>query len=997
MPVQFLSEADHDRLNRFPEEIPKDEHFTYFLLSEADHTEIGKQRSDSTRLGFAVQICALRYMGFVPNNLLSIPPQTLKYIAQQLQVLPDALTQYSDRIRRSHLKSSQEHVGFRRATELDILSLETWLLERALEHDKPTLLFKLACEHLKQQQIVRIGTTRLAQVVSTARNQAHEVTYKILQPLLSKALCDFLDDLLKVDEASQRTTLYWLQTTPTDHNLGQMLETLDKITFLQQQGVVNWDLSGLNPNRVKLLAQKGSRATNQYLQRVNPVRRYPVLVCFLKQSLYNFTDVLIEMFDQRLWELYAEAKREFKEDRIKATKSINQKLQTFQEIGQILLDPEIDDKTVRASAFEQISPDQLQCVLGETKQLIRPEHDAYVDYFGHQYARIRRFSGKFLTTLEFHAHSDDGGLLQAINCIRDLHAGIRGQLPRDTQIAFVPTSWRAYVIEDEGFNPRYFELATLWILRQKLRSGEIYAAHSRRFDDLESYFIPKDEWPQHQPEVLRLTGVPLQAEVRLAEREADLITLMERVEALLNEDGDLREENGNLVLTPLEAQERTEQLDQLETAITARIPEVDITDVLIEVDTLTGFSDHFEHLNSADQGRSKDLLLHLYACLLAQACNLGLWQIAKSTNLSYQRLSWCNTWYIRDETLREATKVLVNYHYHLPLSHLWGDGILSSSDGQRFPVKGKVRQARALPRYFGYGKGITFYTWVSDQFSQYGAKPIPSTHRDATYVLDERLNNETELPLLEHTTDTAGYTELVSALYDLLGMRFCPRIRDIGGQRLYRTANIKMKQFPKLKAHVTEVINKQRVIASWDEILHLVGSLQQGWVTASLIIQKLQAYPRQHPLMLALQEYGKLISTLQTLRWYEDEYTRSSVSRQLNKGEAVQSLREHLFYANQGKVKGKPDEQLLHQVECLNLVTNIVIIWNTIYMSKAVKQLRSEGYPVDDEDLKRVWPTRLEHLNVHGRYQFNLNEIRKNRRLRELRKPKDLEDEDTRS
>jgi len=382
--------------------------------------------------------------------------------------------------------------------------------------------------------------------------------------------------------------------------------------------------------------------------------------------------------------------------------------------------------------------------------------------------------------------------------------------------------------------------------------------------------------------------------------------------------------------------------------------------------------------------------LHLYACLLAQACNLGLWQISKSTNLSYQRLSWCNTWYIRDETLREATKALVNYHYHLPLSHLWGNGILSSSDGQRFPVKGKVRQARTLPRYFGYGKGITFYTWVSDQFSQYGAKPIPSTHRDATYVLDEQLNNETELPLLEHTTDTAGYTELVSALFDLLGMRFSPRIRDLGTQRLYRTANVKMNQFPKLKSHITEVINKQRVINSWDEILRLVGSLKQGWVSASLMIQKLQAYPRQHPLMLALQEYGKLISTLQTLRWYEDEYTRRSVSRQLNKGEAVQSLKEHLFYANQGKVKGKPDEQLLHQVGCLNLVTNVVIIWNTIYMSKAVKQLRQEGYPVEDEDLKHVWPTRSEHLNVHGRYQFNLNEIRKNRRLRTLRKPKDL-------
>ena len=78
------------------------------------------------------------------------------------------------------------------------------------------------------------------------------------------------------------------------------------------------------------------------------------------------------------------------------------------------------------------------------------------------------------------------------------------------------------------------------------------------------------------------------------------------------------------------------------------------------------------------------------------------------------------------------------------------------------------------------------YTWTSDQFSQFGSKVISATSRDATYVLDEILDNETELEVLEHTTDTAGYTDLVFALFDLLGMRFAPRIRDSSATRLYR-------------------------------------------------------------------------------------------------------------------------------------------------------------------------------------------------------------------
>jgi TnpA family transposase len=74
---------------------------------------------------------------------------------------------------------------------------------------------------------------------------------------------------------------------------------------------------------------------------------------------------------------------------------------------------------------------------------------------------------------------------------------------------------------------------------------------------------------------------------------------------------------------------------------------------------------------------------------------------------------------------------------------------------------------------------VTFYTQTPDQFSQYGAKVIPTPVPDATYILDEILDNETELPILEHTTNTAGYTKIVFALFDLLGPQFIPRIRDL--------------------------------------------------------------------------------------------------------------------------------------------------------------------------------------------------------------------------
>jgi TnpA family transposase len=103
-----------------------------------------------------------------------------------------------------------------------------------------------------------------------------------------------------------------------------------------------------------------------------------------------------------------------------------------------------------------------------------------------------------------------------------------------------------------------------------------------------------------------------------------------------------------------------------------------------------------------------------------------------------------------------------------------------------WPAVSSVRQEPPRPCVsadaLGYGQGLTFYSWTSDQLSQYGSKPVIITARDATYVLDAILGNETELAILEHTTDTAGATEIIFALFDLLGLRFTPRLRDIGSR-----------------------------------------------------------------------------------------------------------------------------------------------------------------------------------------------------------------------
>jgi len=161
--------------------------------------------------------------------------------------------------------------------------------------------------------------------------------------------------------------------------------------------------------------------------------------------------------------------------------------------------------------------------------------------------------------------------------------------------------------------------------------------------------------------------------------------------------------------------------------------------------------------------------------------------------------------------------------------------------------------------------------------------------------------------------------------------------------------------------------------------------MKLGHVTASLLVQKLQAYPQQNALAQALQEYGRLVRTLHVLRWYANNEDRRRVMRQLNKGEALHDLRASLMIANKGQLRRKRGDELVNQASCLNLVTNAVILWNTVYMAEAVAQLKREGYPVNESDLAHIWPSRYEHVNVYGRYHFNIEEARRRKGLRPLR------------
>jgi hypothetical protein len=197
---------------------------------------------------------------------------------------------------------------------------------------------------------------------------------------------------------------------------------------------------------------------------------------------------------------------------------------------------------------------------------------------------------------------------------------------------------------------------------------------------------------------------------------------------------------------------------------------VRIEDLLRDVDARCGFTREFRPLGGYEP-RSGNLHSTLLAALIAHGTNLGIAAMGQSApGITVDMLQQLTRWLLRDETLKAANAALVNYHHQLPLSAVWGQGQISSSDGQRFGIQQSSLLASFYPRYFGYyERAVSVYTHTSDQYSVFGTRVISCSPCEALYVLDGLLENNTVLRLREHYTDTHSFTENIFGASFLLG------------------------------------------------------------------------------------------------------------------------------------------------------------------------------------------------------------------------------------
>ena len=325
--------------------------------------------------------------------------------------------------------------------------------------------------------------------------------------------------------------------------------------------------------------------------------------------------------------------------------------------------------------------------------------------------------------------------------------------------------------------------------------------------------------------------------------------------------------------------------------------------------------------------------------------------------------------HLRSETYATATAVLVDAQQAHPFAAVWGDGHISSSDGQFFPAGGRGEASLEYNAKYGKRPGASVYGFLSNRFASFFSRMIQASESEAPYVLDGLLHNESSVEIHEHATDTAGATETTFAMFHGFGYRLIPRIRNLGNRRLFVIDPD--AAYDPLGALISGAVNMDVIEQHWDEVLRLKSSIGAGLVPPSVILKKLAASPRQNRLNQALREMGRIERSIFICDWLLDTKLRRRSHAILNKGESRHALARAVFLHQLGELRNRVAETMAYRASGLNLVVNAIILWNTVYLSRAVDYVRTQGIDIPAELLSQVAPLPWAHIALTGDYLWN--------------------------
>ncbi len=966
--IQFTPKITTIRLPRDPslEDLAFD-----WTLSENDKNLIQSRRGDDNRRRFAVQICVLRKYGRFLEDYSTVSTKILGYIGTQLGLESVLSLSEGPRIKTEteYQQEIRNYLGYSLFDTAARNLLETWIGNTLSASLYVEDLAQLAENFLKSRRIVLPPIKLMYRVVNSLYSKVEKKILKEITEQIPEAVRKHFDELLKVKEGENKSRLYSFSEYPQEPKAKIISAYIKKYEWLSAVGIDSIPFTGVNPR----LIQELSKAVKTYdvwrLKRFEENKRYALIACFMSDTKKTMLDYLVEMNSKFLTDMERSARNSHEHEHRRFRKKFRKGVQVLENLGRTLLSFEGNGDMTIGEFLKSINPIDLKSAIDDSESFRDLEDMGLIKKLQGKYPNFRRYFSGFLS-LNLVSQPGAEHITEAIKLVRQLDKGDLKEIPKEAPIGFVPNTWRkALYYEDGSLNRRTWELSLAFTLKNALNSGDIFLPESRRHRSFWDLISGDKNWEKETPEVYQNPKVSVDVDEALGILKEKYVKTANKAIRGFHQNPFIKHRKGEIsfgkdlaVLEPPETSQIRQQIHSL-------LPKIRIEQLLREVNQWCGFSEKFQAAGNSNSSTSKDLPL-LFAGLVAHGTNLGISSMADSTeNITVNMLQNFSRNFIRKDTLTAANTVLVDYQQGLETSGIYGQGEVSSSDGKRYGVRESSLISSFYPRYFGYyERALTIYTHVSDQYSVFNTAVISCSEREAPYVLNGLLENDSSLPVFQHHVDTGGYMDLIFALCYLLGFSFMPRFKDLKKQRLFRLD--RNSYLGELDPLFKETLNLEIIKEQWDQFARIAASLKNRIVPANVVIQRLSSSSPSDRLSKGLMELGRFLKTIYIMNYIQDFNLRKDVHRQLNRGEHRHNLADFIFFAHRGQFMSGKIDDIINKASSLSLISNAILVWNTTQIERIVRKLRADGHVIENSHLAHISPLMFEHIIVNGVYDF---------------------------
>jgi len=510
MPVDFLTAEQQRRYGRYAGEPSLAQLGRYFHLDDTDRTVLKSRRGDHNRLGFALQLGTVRFLGTFLDNPVEVPDAVIAYVARQMAITDlTCLARYgAGETRWDHANEIKAAYGYRDFSDPPGHSrLIRWLYARAwVGADRPSLLFDLATAWLVERKVLLPGVTVLAREVAQARDRAAARLWRVLAAAPDSGQRKRLEALLVVPEGERQSHLDRLRRAPTRVSGPSLVAALGRLDEIRALGVAGLDLSRVPAGRLKALARHAASSWAAVIARMPPDRRIATLLAFARAFEATALDDALDLLDLIITELLAQAKLAGEKERLRTLRDLDAAALQLRDVCTVLLDETCSSARVRSLAFARVSRPRLAEAVALVESLARPPEDDYQGELLDRYRRVRRFWPCLLRTVTFQATQAGRPLVNALSILASLEDQREPDLSR-LPLDVVSRAWRRFVVNsDRTIDRRGYTLCVLYRLQDGRRRRDVFVDRSERWGDPRAKLLHGTEWEAARSQVCLSLG-----------------------------------------------------------------------------------------------------------------------------------------------------------------------------------------------------------------------------------------------------------------------------------------------------------------------------------------------------------------------------------------------------------------------------------------------------------------------------------------------------------